>query len=185
MLRLVRRRGLRVAGAALLAVIVPVRGLALEIPWFTIDGGGGTSAGGGLALRGTIAQPDAGALTAGSLTLRGGFWASAGGTATAVEGGATALLPSVARLGPSAPNPFRDRSSLRFDLPREGHARIRVYDVTGRVVRTLVDRRLEAGRHEAIWDGRDAQGSRVASGVYLVRMQADHFGATRKIIRLD
>ena len=57
--------------------------------------------------------------------------------------------------------------------------------VTGRLVRTLVDNELRAGSHRTVWDGRDGQGLRVASGVYLVRMQSDSFGATRKLTRLE
>ncbi len=49
-----------------------------EIPWYTVDGGGGTSSGGDFVLRGTIGQPDAGDLSGGDFTLRGGFWQTFG-----------------------------------------------------------------------------------------------------------
>ena len=181
-----RRRVSLVAVAVLAALSAPVIGRAFEIDWFTIDGGGGHSIAGSLALNGTIAQPDAGALTGGTLAVRGGFWAAAGITATGVEETpGAALVPASFQLSAGAPNPFRGRTAIRFDLPRDARATIRVYDVTGRLVRTLVDDALPGGRHSATWDGADRGGSRVASGVYLVRMQADDFGATRKIVRLD
>jgi hypothetical protein len=50
-----------------------------EVPWWTVDGGGGTSSEGAYTLRGTAGQPDAGAMSGGTYTLTGGFWASAGG----------------------------------------------------------------------------------------------------------
>ena len=50
---------------------------SFSIDWFTIDGGGGTSTGGAFSVSGTIAQPDAGALSGGNFTLQGGFWAVA------------------------------------------------------------------------------------------------------------
>ena len=46
----------------------------LDIPWWTVDGGGGASAGGGYALSGTVGQPDAGTMSGGQYTLAGGFW---------------------------------------------------------------------------------------------------------------
>jgi hypothetical protein len=165
---------------------VPALVAALEIDWFTIDGGGGTSTAGNLTLHGTVGQADAGPLEGGGFTLKGGFWPAAGTTATgAPELAGSPGLPSVARLSLAAPNPFRDRSTFEFDLPRESRATIRVYDITGRLVKALVEDELPAGSHRAVWDGRDGQGLRVASGVYLVRMQADGFGATRKLTRLE
>lgn len=167
-------------------VALPALAVAFEIDWFTIDGGGGTSTAGNLTLHGTVGQADAGPLEGGAFMLKGGFWPAASTTATdAPELADSAGLPRVARLSLAAPNPFRDRSTLEFDLPREGRATIRVYDITGRLVQTLVEDELPPGSHRAVWDGRDGQGLRVASGVYLVRMQAGSFGATRKLTRLE
>ncbi len=53
-------------------------GDGFDLSWHTVDGGGGTSSGGGFVVRGTIGQPDAGDLTGGEFTLRGGFWQAAG-----------------------------------------------------------------------------------------------------------
>ncbi|MBK9304444.1 MAG: T9SS type A sorting domain-containing protein [bacterium] len=68
------------------------------------------------------------------------------------------------------PNPFNPTTTIRFALPAAGSARLAVYDVTGRLVRTLIDGNLAAGAHEASWDGRDAAGRSAASGVYLARL---------------
>ena len=167
------------------AATAPPPAEALKIDWFTVEGGGGTSTGGTLALTGTFGQSDAGSLGAGTLEVRGGFWAAPGATATAIAGLVEPALPLAYHLGLGAPNPFRARTALRFALPRPAHARVRVFDVSGRLVSTLVDERLEAGRHESVWDGHDQAGNRVASGVYFVRMQAEGYGATRKVVRLD
>jgi uncharacterized repeat protein (TIGR01451 family) len=95
------------------------------------------------------------------------------------------LAPSVYSLATGRPNPFRDRVTIRFDLPVAGHADLAVFDVTGRRVRTVIRGRLDAGRYAPIWDGRDEHGSRVAAGVYFVRLRAGDFTATRKSVRLD
>lgn len=66
----------RILPAALFGIVGPleIRAQSYAINWFTIDGGGGTSAGGKFSVTGTIGQPDAGTLTGGAYTLRGGFW---------------------------------------------------------------------------------------------------------------
>lgn len=78
------RRGGRAVRFALLLVLASVllAGAALangayDIPWFTVDGGGGESAGGGFTLGGTVGQPDAGAMLGGEYALLGGFWPGA------------------------------------------------------------------------------------------------------------
>src|SRR5262245_54852489 len=65
-------------GAALSCTLAPSALAQLQIPWWTVDCGGGTSSGGGLTLIGTVAQPDAGALSGGALILAAGFWAAGG-----------------------------------------------------------------------------------------------------------
>ncbi len=94
-------------------------------------------------------------------------------------------------LGPSAdlaftlegsyPNPTGGAAMVRFALQEAAHAQLSVYDVMGRKVATLVDARLQAGEHEARWNGRSADGSTVASGVYLLRLQAGERVATRRL----
>jgi len=95
------------------------------------------------------------------------------------------FLPTVYSLATGRPNPFRDRVTIRFDLPVAGQANLAIFDVTGRRIRTVLNERLEAGRYSPVWDGRDERGSRVAAGVYFVRLRAGEFTATRKSIRLD
>lgn len=75
-------------------------------------------------------------------------------------------------LAPNWPNPFNPRTTLRFDLPAAGRVRLEVYDVRGRLVGSLVDAELPAGRHEAVWDGRDSEGRAMASGSYFARLSA-------------
>ncbi len=73
----------------------------------------------------------------------------------------------------AAPNPFNPSTTVRFDLPDAGRVRVSVYDVTGRHVRALVDAYTAAGTHAVVWNGADAAGRAVGSGVYLVRLTAD------------
>ncbi len=83
---------------------------------------------------------------------------------------AAAPLPLVTRLYPCAPNPFNPRTTVAFELAREGSARLCVYGLDGRLIRELAAGRLAAGRHEYAWDGRDSRGRLAAAGAYLLRL---------------
>lgn len=82
--------------------------------------------------------------------------------------------PGVPRLllSPNYPNPFSPSTSVRFVIPARAHVDLAVYDVAGRLVRRLVDGELDGGEHAVAWDGRDAAGADVASGVYFCRLNA-------------
>jgi hypothetical protein len=82
------------------------------------------------------------------------------------------------------PNPSADVTRIEWTMPQAAHARVRVFDVAGRRVNTLVDRSLDAGEHEAMWDGRDQRGAAVAPGVYFVRIEAGGNSANRKLVRI-
>jgi hypothetical protein len=101
---------------------------------------------------------------------------------TAVAGGAPTLL--VAELGQNLPNPFNPRTEIRFRQAAAGPTRLAVYDAGGRLIRVLADGRFAAGEHRLIWDGADAEGRPVASGVYLYRLEMGALEATRKMTLL-
>ncbi len=89
---------------------------------------------------------------------------------------ATPQLPAAndgLMLATNEPNPFSSATRISFSLPSEQPVRLTVHDVTGRMVRTLVDRMAPAGASQTRWDGRDSAGREVASGVYFFRLQTD------------
>lgn len=89
-------------------------------------------------------------------------------------------LPNTYALARIYPNPFSSRSVVPFEVPHASQVRISVHDMIGREVRVLVNGQISAGHHEAVLDG-----SRLASGVYLIRLQADDaIQATRKVLFL-
>ena len=85
-------------------------------------------------------------------------------------------------LSQNAPNPFNPVTALYFTLPASGDVSLSIFNVNGQLVRTLVDGHVDAGRHVASWDGRDAMGRPVASGVYLYRLTGPQGVATRKML---
>jgi hypothetical protein len=90
--------------------------------------------------------------------------------------------PSSVWLAQSAPNPFRGSTALRFAIPAAGPVRLTVFNVAGRRVADLVNGTLPAGTHTVSWNGRDADGRNVASGVYLYRLEAAGERLTKEMI---
>lgn len=92
--------------------------------------------------------------------------------ATGPAGTDKALRAAMAELDGNQPNPFNPSTRIGFRLPTDGPVTLRVYDVRGALVRTLVDGPLAAGTHAVVWDGADDRGSPVSSGIYLYELQA-------------
>ena len=80
------------------------------------------------------------------------------------------------------PNPFNPITHIKFDLPKAGHVRLDVFDVSGRLVRTLVDEDRAAASHRVTWDGTDNRGARAASGAYYYRLQTGNSVITNKMM---
>lgn len=89
----------------------------------------------------------------------------------------TALRPAGLTLLPAVPNPFNPSTRLAFELPVAGQARLEVHDLLGRCVAVPLDGRLSAGWHEAVFRAED-----LASGVYVVRLQANGLVISRKLV---
>lgn len=79
------------------------------------------------------------------------------------------------------PNPFTEEAMLGYRLPAPGAVALEVFDLLGRRVRVLADGHAEAGHYAARWDGRDASGRPVASGLYLIRLRTSDATATRRV----
>ena len=95
-------------------------------------------------------------------------------------------LPKAFKLEQNHPNPFNPSTTISFQLPEGVGTRVtlKVYDLRGRVVRTLIDDIRAPGVHTAFWNGQDDSGRGVASGVYLYRLGAGDFSQTRKMVLL-
>jgi len=92
---------------------------------------------------------------------------------------ARVAAPRLALL-PGQPNPFSQDTRIRFELDGDRQVVLRVYDVSGRLIRTLADGHMSIGPHERLWNGRDDRGQPVASGIYFYRLIVDDELLTRK-----
>jgi flagellar hook assembly protein FlgD len=80
------------------------------------------------------------------------------------------------------PNPFNHTTQIGFGLDRGGRTLLQIYDISGKLVRTVMDDVVPEGWYSPIWDGRDASGRRVASGVYFYRLKSPSGILTRKLV---
>jgi flagellar hook assembly protein FlgD len=83
------------------------------------------------------------------------------------------------------PNPFNPTTQIRFALPSADHVELAIYDVKGRLVRTLASRTFGAGGHVVDWDGKDRSGNGVASGIYLYELRSSSVTLTKKMTLLQ
>lgn len=93
-------------------------------------------------------------------------------------------LPLRAALSPAWPCPAHGATSVRLSLPQSATARVTVCDLSGRLVATLAQGVLPAGRHALQWDGRDASGDMAAPGLYFVRADAGLFHAQQRVVEI-
>jgi hypothetical protein len=93
-------------------------------------------------------------------------------------------LPLRFRLVGNTPNPFNPITKIAYHVPHESEVSIRVYDVAGRIVTTLVDGVSDPGRHVAVWNGTNDHGDAVGSGIYFCSMEAPDFHESRKMTLL-
>jgi hypothetical protein len=97
-----------------------------------------------------------------------------------------AILPKAFALSQNYPNPFNPSTTIAFDIPedKEAFVRLKVYNIRGQLVRTLVNETMVEGSHKIEWDGKDNNGRYVSSGVYFYRIQTGEFSKTRKMVIL-
>ncbi len=104
---------------------------------------------------------------------------------TAVEHGSPDLLPTAFGLSPNYPNPFNPSTLIPYQIGKTARVRLRVYNLLGQPIRTLVDQLHVAGSEIVEWDGRNDRGEGVGAGIYVVRMEAEGVALTRKMLLLD
>ena len=80
------------------------------------------------------------------------------------------------------PNPFNPETTIAFSVPAAGLTTLKIYNLKGQVVRTLVNDTREAGNHNVVWNGKDDKGNSVSSGMYFYRVNNNDKSITRKML---
>jgi hypothetical protein len=127
--------------------------------------------------------------SSGTLRLQGGQSATwdAAAAPYLVTASSTPVLPApvaAPRIEGARPNPFAASTEIPYTLPSPSHVSVRVYDVTGRLVRTLLDATRPAGAGRVTWDGRDASGRSAPTGVYFVKLTTPAGERTARMIKM-
>jgi len=93
-------------------------------------------------------------------------------------------IPASFSLSNNYPNPFNPSTSITYTIPerRSGHVSLKIYDLRGALVTTLVDQVSEPGYHSVLWDATDNAGHMVSSGVYIYRLKAGEFTKSNKMM---
>lgn len=105
------------------------------------------------------------------------------GSVTGVKNDAP-VIPTDYSLTQNYPNPFNPTTRISYSLPANAFVSIKIYDVLGREVKTLVSKELNAGSYSVDWNGDNEYGVKVASGMYIYRITANNFIQTKKMVLL-
>ena len=123
-----------------------------------------------------------------SYFIEGRMYASVAHDGVHVLGQSPGLFSPAISSGPvlqgSFPNPFLSQVSFRFSIPEVSVVSLNVYDITGRLLKTIVDHELPVGLHTVSWNGRDNSGSSIPSGVYFARLETLGYSETLKLVRV-
>ena len=96
----------------------------------------------------------------------------------------TSQIPTEFALGQNYPNPFNPETAITYQIAQPGQVILRIYNLLGQAVTTLVDERMPQGFHSVSWNGTNEAGVAVTSGVYLYRLSSGNFVETRKLTLL-
>ena len=80
------------------------------------------------------------------------------------------------------PNPFNPKTTIDYQLPETSLVKLEIFNILGQKMRTLVEKKMERGQHQTVWDGMDDEGAPVTSGIYLCRFEANNFQRTIKML---
>ncbi len=165
-------------GVSIVAAVVLVFGLSVaasadRVAWDVVSSGGSTgSVSGSYKLWGSVGQTGVDMLTGVTYRVYSGFWNPWLVGTVEAEDGVSLGLPTTYQLRQNCPNPFSVGTTIRYALPATSRVLVEVFNLRGQRVRILADAALQAGYHAARWDGKDAYGRDVGSGIYLCRLTA-------------
>ncbi|MBL7959522.1 VCBS repeat-containing protein [bacterium] len=94
------------------------------------------------------------------------------------------VVPERLSLEQNYPNPFNPETLIRFGIQAESEVTLKIYNILGQEVRTVIKREFSPGYHQVAWDGRDNFGKMLSSGIYLYRIKSGHYSKTKKMILL-
>jgi len=150
-----------------------------QISSTVLANGGTTVSGSSNRIAGTVGQAVIGISRGSNNATVAGFWYASVNLITSVEEIENELLPTEFRLEQNYPNPFNPSTTIQFAVPRVSHVSIKLYDILGRQVATLIDEAYQPGQYRVVFEA-----GQLASGLYVYRIQAGSFRDTKKLMLL-
>ena len=139
----------------------------IVIPHSILSSGGGVASNGRYQIVGTVGQPMVGVIGNSTHTSSTGFWSFSIHLITSVEQIPGTVIPKEFHLAQNYPNPFNPSTTIQFALPGQAEVTIRLYDLLGREVATLVNEEYQPGEYKLLFEAGE-----LASGVYFYRIRA-------------
>jgi hypothetical protein len=137
----------------------------------------------GYCIIGTVGQPVIGTTTGSSNNSYSGFWYQENSIMTSVVKDLQNILPKEYRIEQNFPNPFNPSTTISWQMPEGSLVTLKVYDILGNEVASLVNGFQKAGVHSITFNTQNAAGSRnLSSGVYFYRLSAGNFVSTKKMV---
>jgi hypothetical protein len=148
------------------------------IPWSSFNNGFAVQSSANISITSGVGQSLVGSMQQGNTRIESGFLVPVS-LITAVDENGVKQIPLTYKLYQNYPNPFNPSTTIQFDIPKLSKVTLKIIDMLGREVATLVDEQLQPGEHKVIFDT-----GKLPSGVYFFRMDAEEFSATKKLMLL-
>ena len=101
---------------------------------------------------------------------------------TSVQSEQNTAIPTTFKLEQNFPNPFNPRTTINYQLPRNTKVSLRIYNLNGQMIKSLVNSKQTMGSYAVTWDGKDEYGKQVASGLYIYAIKTKEFEQKRKML---
>jgi hypothetical protein len=155
-----------------------------QVGWYTFTNGGGVLSSTNYNAAASVSQTAIGSLTGSNFLAYIGFWYPGILTGITEDKTGETIEPNalVTRLYNARPNPFANQTAIRYSLSAKSKASLFIYDITGRLVKTLVNASIEPGVYSINWNGKNERDQQVASGVYFYQLKTDNYLKTNKLL---
>ena len=180
-----KRKRRRYVGMALLLPLMLVVAVSIvaaqmasqyfKIPTSVLCSGGGQESSANFRVQNSVGQPVTGKCESANYKAYIGFWSAKPIWVVGVEEefAKTSTLPKVYSLYQNYPNPMSYATKIEYSLPKVSHVTLKIYNISGQLVETLVEESQTPGCYRVVWNGQDNSGNKVPSGIYFYQIKAE------------
>jgi len=158
-----------------------------QCQWTTFSTAGGNLTSTNYLAGTTLGQTAIGVLTSSNILAKIGFWypLPTVGITEQKDEEISQTQELVTTLYNARPNPFKTQTAIRYSIPLPTRVSLLIYDISGRLVRTLINEEQTSGIYNVNWDMKNDRSQTVAAGVYFYKFQTPYYSATRKLLLVE